>query len=175
MQLAYLKDALNSFAKRVIADARGKLEKEKKNASRKLSDGLGYDLKIFPNSFSLKFTSEAEYFDFIDKGVSGVQRKYPKTPYSYKRKGGKRGLKGMPPPAAFDKWTVRKGIAPRDKKGRFLTRKTLNFLIAKSVFEKGIRPSLFFTIPFRMNYKSLPDKLIEQFALDVDEFLKFTK
>lgn len=109
-----------------------------------------------------------DYGFFQDKGVSGIKKKY-NTPFSYKSKGGKNGLKGMPPPSAFDKWTIRRGIAPRNTKGQFQTRKGLNFAIARSIFEKGIKPSLFFTKPFEAAYKNLPDELIDKYGLDVIE------
>ena len=88
----------------------------------------------------------------------------------------------MPPPSAFDKWTIRKRIAPRDKKGRFLKRKSINFLIARSVFNHGIKQSMFFTRPFKEAYQQLPDKLIEAYGEDyfrilsdiIDENLKTT-
>jgi hypothetical protein len=74
----------------------------------------------------------------------------------------------MPPVKAFDKWLVRKGIAPRDK-GKFASRKSLAFLIARSVYRNGIKPSLFFTKPFEAAYKNLPQELIDKYGLDAIE------
>ena len=114
----------------------------------------------------MQFEIEMPYYGvFQDKGVSGIKKKY-NTPYSYKTK--------MPPPSKLDKWTVRKGIAPRDEKGRFLSRKTLQFLIARSIFYNGIKPSLFFTKPFEKYAKGLPKELEQAFALDTEAFLEFT-
>ncbi len=56
----------------------------------------------------------------------------------------------MPPPSSLDKWIVRKKLAPR-KNGKFTDRKidkvgfqkSIQFLIARSIFMKGIKPSLF--------------------------------
>jgi len=103
--------------------------------------------------------------------VSGKKKKY-NTPYSYKSK--------MPPSKAFDKWITRKGLAPRDKSGKFTSRKSLAFLIARSVYRNGIKPSLFFTKPFEAAYKNLPEELVEAYGLDavklfnqqLDEILK---
>ena len=82
----------------------------------------------------------------------------------------------MPPPKAFDKWGVRKGIAPRDKQGKFIKRKSLNFLIARSIFEKGIKPTLFFTKPFEKFFKRLPDELVDKYGLEVENlFDQITK
>ncbi len=100
-----------------------------------------------------------EYGFYQDKGVSGTKKKYD-TPFKYTNK--------MPPPSAFDKWTIRKGIAPRKSGGQFQTRKGLNFAIARSIFEKGIKPSLFFTKPFEAAFKNLPDEMIESYGLDVE-------
>jgi hypothetical protein len=77
----------------------------------------------------------------------------------------------MPPPSAFDKWIVRKGISPRSATGKFQSRKGLQFAIAKSVFKYGIKPSLFFTKPFEAAYKTLPDTLIDKYGLDAEQLL----
>ena len=106
-----------------------------------------------------------EYGHFQDKGVSGKKVKY-NTPYSNSTK--------MPPPNKLDKWIVRKGIAPRDKSGKFISRKSLQFLIARSIFNKGIKPSLFLTKPFEQAFKTLPDELIEKFGLEVLDLFDFT-
>jgi len=75
----------------------------------------------------------------------------------------------MPPPKAFDKWIVKKGIAPRGKGGIFAKRKGLQFAIARSIFEKGIKPSLFFTKPFEAAFKNLPNEMIEAYGLEAQE------
>jgi hypothetical protein len=107
----------------------------------------------------MEFTME-DYGVFQDAGVSGIKKKY-NTPYSYKSK--------MPPVKAFDKWIVRKGLAPRKSGGQFTSRKSLAFLIARSVFRNGIKPSLFFTKPFEAAYKNLPQELVEAYGLDAIE------
>jgi hypothetical protein len=124
-----------------------------------LYDSITSEIKAMPNSLRLYFDME-EYGFYQDKGVSGTKRKYD-TPFSYTNK--------MPPPKAFDKWIVKKGIAPRKKDGKFTTRKGLQFAIARSIFEKGIKPSLFFTKPFEKAFKNLPDEMIEAYGLEAEE------
>jgi hypothetical protein len=160
-------ELLDRFIKHVVSQAKRNLTTTGKNASKKLYNSIQGESKAFPNSIGIYFDME-DYGFFQDKGVSGIKKKY-NTPFSYKSKGGKNGLKGMPPPSAFDKWTIRRGIAPRNTKGQFQTRKGLNFAIARSIFEKGIKPSLFFTKPFEAAYKNLPDELIDKYGLDVIE------
>lgn len=163
---------LNSFAKYVIQQSRSNLTRQNKNVDKKLYNSLDKEIEVGANSFRLSFLME-DYGEFQDKGVSGIEQKY-NTPFSYKSKGGKRGLKGMPPPKAFDKWNIKRGLAPRDEKGKFLSRKQINFLVALKIFKKGIKPSLFFTKPFQSAFNKMPDELVEAYGLDVEEFLKYT-
>jgi hypothetical protein len=150
---------LEQFRDYVIQQARSNLSRLKKNSSRKLYDSIKGEIKAMPNSLRLYFDM-ADYGFFQDKGVSGTKKKYD-TPFSYTNK--------MPPPKAFDKWIVKKGIAPRKKDGKFTTRKGLKFAIARSIFEKGIKPSLFFTKPFEKAFKKLPDEMIEAYGLEAEE------
>ena len=165
MQLKDTQDALNAFGKYVVQQSRSKLTQSNKNASKRLYESLGYELKVMPNSFSMAFLME-NYGEYQDKGVSGTEVKY-NTPYKYTNK--------MPPPSAFSQWVVRKGLkGTRDASGRFVSRKGLQFAIAKSIFKKGIKPSLFFTKPFEVAFKNLPNDIVEAYGLDVENFLKTT-
>ena len=168
MKTEYTEKILIAFAHNVISAAKANLKKEKKDVTGRLSNSLNYKPNVTTNGFTLAFLME-QYGEFQDKGVSGVKQKFD-SPFSYKSQGGKQGLKGMPPPSAFDQWAVRKkglkGI--RDKKGKFLPRKTTDFLIARSVFLKGIKPSLFFTAPFEKYWRNLPQGFVENFAIDIE-------
>lgn len=163
--LKNVQQELNRFAKYVIQQSRTNLTKGKKNSSKKLYNSLDYDLNVSTNSFSMSFLME-DYGIFQDKGVSGIKKKY-NTPFSYKDK--------MPPPSKMDKWIVRKGLkGVRGKDGKFISRKSLQFMIARSIYNKGIKPSLFFTKPFQKAFKNLDKDIIEAYKLDVEELLKFT-
>lgn len=154
--------ALNDFLKYTITQAKANLTRKKKNSTKALYDSLDYDYKVSNNSFTASI-SGLDYGEYQDKGVSGKKKKY-NTPYSYKDK--------MPPAKAFDKWIVRKGIAPRNNQGQFQTRKGIAFAIARSVFINGIKPSRFMSDPFEKGFKRLPDEIIEAFGLDVETFLQ---
>lgn len=153
--------ALQQFRDLVVAEAKANLQKMGKDTSGKLSNSIKGEVKEMQNSIGVYFEMEA-YGNFQDKGVSGTQRKF-NTPYSYKTK--------MPPPSAFDKWMVRKGIVPRSTSGKFQSRKGLQFAIARTIFKEGIKPSLFFTKPFEAAFKNLPDTLIEKYGLDAEQLL----
>ena len=160
--LANVKDELNRFAKYVISQSRANLTRQKKNSSKALYDSLDSNVKVSKNSFELSFLME-DYGVFQDKGVSGVKKKY-NTKYSYTTK--------MPPPSKMDKWIVKKGIAPRDKSGKFISRKSLQFMIARSIFNNGIKPSLFFTKPFEKAFKNIDKDLLKAYKLDVEKLLE---
>jgi hypothetical protein len=155
--LESIREELNSFAKHVIKQSRANLTRGKKKSSGELYKSLDYELKENQGSISLSFIM-AEYGMFQDLGVSGIKKKY-NTPFSYKDK--------MPPPSKMDKWIVRKGLkGVRDKKGRFISRKSLQFMIARSIYMNGIKPSLFFTKPFNKAFENLGNDIIDNLDLD---------
>ena len=154
MELKETRDLLNSFAKYVVQQSRSNLTKNEKNVSSKLYKSIDYDLDFnFDGSgFILQFFME-EYGVYQDQGVSGTKKKY-NTPFKYTNK--------YPNIGALDRWTVRKSQLKkkvRDSKGRFIPRKSLVFLIARKIFLRGIKPSLFFTKPFEKRFKTLPKEL----------------
>ena len=155
MDKTALQIELNKFRDYVISQAKSNLTRAGKNSSKKLYDSIKGNVKANANSFEMEFTMD-EYGFYQDKGVSGIKKKY-QTDYKYTNK--------MPPAKAFDKWVVRKGLAPREK-GKFKSRKSLSYAIARLVYYNGIKPSLFFTKPFEKAYKRLPDQLVEAFGLD---------
>lgn len=177
-EFSNLKASLEEFRDLVIADAKQNLARPQGkfnqpiDASGKLSNSIkGEEVIIYPSG-ALEFVIKMEHYGaFIDQGVSGVEKKY-NTPYSYKSKGGKNGLKGMPPPSKLDKWIVRRKIAMRDDKGKFLPRKSIQFAVAVGVFKKGIKPSLFFTKPFQKHYDMLPEILAKAYGLDAAELVR---
>ena len=151
--------ALIKFRDTIINEAKANLKSMGKDSTGKLSQSITGQVKEMPNSISMYFQMEA-YGYFQDKGVSGIKKKY-NTPFSYTTK--------MPPPSKLDKWIVRKGIAPRDKKGKLMSRKGLQFAIARGIFINGIKPSLFFTKPFEKAFKKLPDVLVDKYGLDAEQ------
>ena len=156
--LENVQQILDEFKANLISEAKRNLSAQ--NTSGRLKDSLKGYVKESKNSIQISFEME-DYGFYQDRGVKGKKGGKSLDGYKYTNK--------MPPPKAFDKWTVRKGIAPRDKEGRFIKRKSLNFLIARSIFNKGIKPTLFFTRPFEKYFKRLPDEMIEKYGLDMEK------
>jgi hypothetical protein len=166
-----LKDALAEVRDLIIMESKQNLIAAEKGGGA-LEDSIK-GTPVTEDNDTLKFQILMEdYATFVDKGVSGTETKYD-TPYSYTDK--------MPPPSSLDKWTVRKGIAPRDDKGRFTRRKietigfkkSIQFLIARSIFKNGIKPSLFYTKPYHKYLKSISKRLEKQYRVDVMDFTEF--
>ncbi len=164
MRLENLKKALEVFRDAVVQQSKLNLKGQNKISSGNLYNSIkGSAVKVSDNSIEFNIEME-DYGTFIDKGVNGKKSVYT-TPYSYKDK--------IPPPSKLDKWIVKKGIAPRDEKGRFIDRKSLQFAIAKSIFNNGIKPSLFFTKPFEEQYKKLEGQLDNILFRDAEEMIQF--
>ena len=162
MQLKETREALNNFGKFVVQQARTRLTKGKKNVSKKLYNSLEYNINATEDSISVIFEME-DYGKFQDQGVSGTKKKY-NTPFSFKSK--------MPPSKAFSQFVVRKNIkGSRDEKGRFVSRKSLQYLIARSVYVRGIKPSMFFTKPFNQAFDKLPPELQDKFGIDIENLI----
>jgi len=167
---------LERFANNVVKETKKNLSKIKKT-SGKLKNSVKGKTKVNPNSIEIDFEM-AGYGAFLDAGVDGKKIKHGKRrfgleTFSYKDK--------MPPPKALDKWIVRKGLAPRNN-GKFAGRSiksvgfknSISFLIARSIFFKGIKPTYFFASAFDKAFKKLPKQFIDKYELDIDNFLKFT-
>jgi len=163
-RLIEVRKELEKFKNAVIKESRNNLKTMRKDTFGKLSKSLRGQVKVSKNSFEFDFMME-EYGMYQDKGVSGTKKKY-NTPYKYTNK--------MMPTRVLDKWIVKKGIAPRNEKGKFISRQGLKFAIAKKIFYNGIKPSLFFTKPFEKYYKKLPNQLITKYGLDLDKFMSFS-
>ena len=162
-----VQNELNKFAKYVIQQSRSNLTKSDKNVSKDLYNSLGYKLEETTKGTRLGFEMDG-YGNFVDKGVRGKSSsaKAPNSPYRYGTGSGKKGglTKGI------NQWVKRRGIQFRDRKsGRYLSYKSTAFLIARSIYQKGVKPSLFFTKPFVAAFKRLPDELLEAYSVGLEK------
>jgi hypothetical protein len=158
-ELSETEKQLKAFRDYVIKQSKSNLTRLKKNSTKSLYDSIKGEYKVMPNSFSMDFFMN-DYGFFQDKGVNGLEVNRGSR-YSFRK-----GFPSREMLSNLDKWIVRKGIAPRNAKGEFVNRLGLKFAIAKGIFNKGIKPSLFFTKPFEQAFKKLPSELIEKFGLD---------
>ena len=190
--LKHLNKALNDFGRNVIAKSRSNLTRQKKTDTGRLYAGLGYKTIVGKNSSYVVFDL-GKYGNFVDKGVKG------KDPS--KVIGGKKAIRGQQAPlspyrfgrgtfkGSFNEfansvgdWAKRKGYRLRDEKGRFKKGdyQTIGRIIAGNIYNRGIKPSLFFTNPFNVSKQKLPQKVAIAFAMDLadeirEEFYKKQK
>jgi hypothetical protein len=148
-----LKSALEQVGIDLVKELTKQLLNADKKASGNLIKSLDYKVVETVDGFILNLLA-ADYLNTVDQG----------------RKPGK-----MPPPSKLDKWIVIRGIAPRDKKGKFISRKSIQFLIARSIGKNGIKP----TNVIRKSIDSIYSnkiKLLEQAAVkDIVELIEKIK
>jgi len=182
--LTNTKESLEKFRKFVAQQSRSRLTKAGKNNSKGLYKKLDGVLKVSPNSFNLSW--DLGYGTFQDLGVKGADpskvspnakikgQQAPNSPYRFGT-GSARGKWGQFV-ASLEKWAQRKNVRFRDDKGKYVkgNYKSLAYVIAGNIYNRGLKPSLFFTKPFEQGFKKLPNELIEAYGLDLEEFLQFT-
>ena len=170
----YTYQALNAFKKFVIQQSRSRLTKGGKNVDKKLYNSIDGEVKLNPNSFSLSFFME-DYGYYQDRGVKGKTSTYPEiAKYGTLAQFGSGKGKSGGLSKGIKEWVRKRRFQFRDDKGKFMSYNSTAFLITRSIWNKGLKPSLFFTKPFEQGFKKLPDELLEAYGLDVEEFLQFT-
>lgn len=113
-------EALRGFATLLTKVLKDTLTTEKKSATGNLIKSINFKIDKQDNNDIIVIESES-YLKFVDKGVSGTQRKY-NTPYSYRSK--------KPPIQAISNWMNIKGIP-----------KQYAYQIQNKIFRFGIRPT----------------------------------
>ena len=168
-----VKKEIDKFRNAVVKEAKNNLKKQGKSSSGNLYNSIDSELEVYKtNNFRLSF-SLGDYGEFVDKGVRGKKEGRWKTPYRF-GSGTHKGSWGKFT-NSLEKWIQVKGIKGRDKKtGRFISNKSLSILIARSIYNKGLKPSLFFTKPFEKHFKKVSNELTEAFGLEIDEFMRYT-
>ena len=174
MKTEALERYLNSFGKQVVNRAKGNLQKSKGGGTN-LEKSLSFKVITDTDGFTVQFFMDS-YGTFVDKGVSGtdVRRSFKdykgktiSSPYKYTTK--------QPPSRVLDKWIVKKGIAPRDEKGRFMSRKSISFLIARSIKRKGIQGISFFQKPLMLGLKQFGKEMLGAVKDDIINVLTTVK
>jgi len=171
--LKNLQTELQAFGKYVVQQSRSNLTKQKHNVSKDLYNSIHYDLTEKNGNYDLAFIMD-EYGTFLDKGVKGAnpslvkggKQKGGNSPYSFKSK--------RPPMQPLADWAKKRNIRLRDKEGKFKkgNYRTIGFILQRSIFAQGIKPSMFFTKPFLAAFDRYPQLLTKAFAQDITDILK---
>ena len=175
MKTEALERYLNSFGKYVVKQARTNLTKGKKNDTKSLYNSIDFKVTTNSQGFSVQFFMD-NYGTFVDKGVSGTnktlsftnyQGKKITSPYKFgtnssrvgKSKGGMSGI--------MAKWVKKKGFQWRDKKGRFMSHKSMGYIIARSIYSKGIQGISFFQKPLMLGLKQFGKEMLGAVKEDI--------
>jgi hypothetical protein len=120
LQYDILKKELNKLGAEVVAEIKKVLIQNDKKATGDLISSIDFRVVDILGTLALNILGE----DYLQYVISG-------------RKAGKKA----PPFRAIRKWIDDKPIKQfRDKRGRFITKKSQTFLIARSIGKKGIKP-----------------------------------
>jgi len=163
---------IKKFRDYVIQQSRSNLTKSRHNNTKGLYNSIKGEV-VTDKGFSIVGFSMDDYGMFVDKGVKGKTSslKAPNSPFQFGSGTGKKG--GLT--QGIKKWVRQKGFQFRDRNsGRFMSYDSTAYLITRSIFHKGIKPSLFFTKPFEAGYKKYIDvDLLKAFGQDVETMVDY--
>ena len=170
---------IKMFRDYVIRESKDNLKRGGQFGSYNNTNTLSNSIKgeiVNDKGFTIVGFSMADYGAYKDKGVKGKTSslKAPNSPFKFGSGTGKKG--GLT--EGIKKWVRQRGFQFRSKeegsKGRFLSYDSTAYLITRSIFHKGIKPSLFFTKPFEAGYKKYIDvDLLKAFGQDVETMVDF--
>ncbi len=176
-----IENYLKSYGKYIVRQARGILKSKGKDTTGKLSSSLKYKVTKEKEGFEIKFLA-SKYAAFVNKGVSGTKGSRTYIDKDGKRKRSPFRFKKQPPSNVIEGWVRQKGIQGRSKgtkyklkdgtvktsgAGRFMKRKSLAFVIARSIKKKGIPAASFYTQPLSYSYNVFKKEMIKHFKEDV--------
>ena len=135
--------ALEKIGKIWRKNARISLRKQDKVNTGALYNSMSVTVGEDNEGYFVNITPQVHYWEFVDKGVQGASRnifsRQSESPFKFGSGKGPRGLRG-----AIDKWVVQKNIeGTRDAQGRFVTRKSMVFMISRAIYNRGLKPTFF--------------------------------
>lgn len=181
MEKSEVQIALERFRDHVISVSKRNLTNSQKNSSKTLYNSIKGSVKTSKNSIEIDFSME-QYGVFQDAGVKGkdpskvspnAKIRGQQAPSSKYRFGSGNVGRYGDFVSSLEKWAKKKNIRFRDAKGKYKkgNYKSLAHVIAGNIYNRGIKPSLFFTKPFEAAYKNLPQELVEKYGLDAIQLI----
>ncbi len=159
----FVEIAFERFAKAVVKKARARLTRGGHKVTGTLYKSLDdYVINVGRGgSIELRMLTDTapDYAIYQDKGVKGAanfksHKMAEFTPFKFRDK--------MPPLSAMRQFAKAKGINASP------------YALQKSIYQKGIPQTLFFTKPFRQEFSNLPESVLKAFGDDVERFLEAT-
>jgi len=174
--LKSVQDILNEFRDYVINEAKINAPKDLGSLRNSIK---GY-VKESPNSIQISFEMD-EYGWYQNEGVKGANpsnvspnakirgQQAPNSRFKF-GSGSKRGTWSTFV-NSIEKWAKRKNLRFRNEKGQYAkgSYKSLAYVVARNIYSRGLKPSLFFTKPFEQAFKQLPNGLVEKYGLEAEQ------
>ena len=191
--MSEFKKSIEAYAKYVVQQAKSNLTKQKKGGG-KLYNSLDYIIKQrrdsggrFETGYSVEFLME-DYGVFQDQGVKGkdpskvspnteiVGQQAPNSKFRFGSGKSNKTFKDFV--KQMSAWAKRKNVRFRQYKtvdgkkkstGKYAegNYKSLGYVIASNIYNRGIRPSMFFTKPFEAGIKRFGDDIAVSYGNDV--------
>jgi hypothetical protein len=166
---------LEKYKNYVIQQARANLSKGRNNVSKTLYNSLKGEVVTEDDYAIVAFRMEL-YGQFLDEGVKGAfpnlvkngKQKAPNSRFKFTNK--------RPPSGPIAEWAKKRNIRLRDENGKFKkgSYKSIGFVIARSIYAQGIKPTMFFTKPYQEGYKKfILGQMPSKVAIDVDRIVDF--
>tara|TARA_R110000765_G_scaffold215572_4_gene320358 strand:+ start:79 stop:615 length:537 start_codon:yes stop_codon:yes gene_type:complete len=173
---SYLDKAADKIAREVIFNAKRNLAKEGKG-NGSLAKSLSYKNKGTRRGLDIVLNME-EHGVYVDRGVRGKggskadgtkwkTKKVKNTPFQFKSETANID--------AISKWVDKKGIRPKNKNGKTISKKSMVFAIAKSVSHTGIKTTHFFTKALDKALESAEKHIGEEVSKFIESSLKGLK
>ena len=179
MEFNNIENVINSYGKYVIQQSKSNLTKSKKGDGA-LYNSLQFKIVQDNQAVIVEFLME-DYGMFVDEGVKGKNpslvdssntgrkgiQKAPLSKFKYKSK--------RPPLDMLVAWAKRKNIRFRVKKGSSAggqfkkgSYRSMGFWLQKSIYAQGLKPTYFFSKPFKSGIKKYELELEKAFVKDIE-------
>tara|TARA_R100000655_G_scaffold55966_1_gene94101 strand:+ start:1339 stop:1932 length:594 start_codon:yes stop_codon:yes gene_type:complete len=158
-------NVFTKFGSNVIKGGRKILNQKKKRAKGTLFDDFHYTLDIKKTAMQMgfRFGGAEKYWEFIDEGVKGSggfkgsgRMRGQGSPFRFKTK--------QPPLSAILGWVKLKGLSGKSQKG-------IAFAIARTIKQRGLERTQFYTKPINEELTKLPNDLLRGFGKDMDRLI----
>jgi len=183
MKFENLDKQIRKYAKYVVQQSKSNLTRGKK-AGGDLYNSITYDVDVETNAFLLEFIMD-DYGAFVDKGVRG------KDPSKVSTNAKITGQQAANSPFRFgsgnyagswktfvkniEGWAKKKNVRFREQKGSSKggqfkkgNYKSIAYVIARNIYNRGIKGNMFFTRPFEVGLQKYGDDFLEGFILDIE-------
>jgi hypothetical protein len=183
MEFKEINKIFNEFGKYMVSESQKNLKSFGKG-SGPLYNSLSYKVTDDPNKVTFDFFME-DYGLFQDQGVKGANPKKlssnakitgqqaPNSPYKF-------GSGSVASWAQIKNIRLRQYTYKDGKKkstGKFAKGNydTIGQIIASNIFNRGLKPSFFYTKPFNYAFENLPEDLFDSFAVDFIDAIETEK